>query len=63
MHKRSSYNEKGALQVFHWAYILPQATSPPLHSTNQATLPTFGYEADQLILLPPAVKKEIVLNN
>ena len=26
MHQRSYYNEKGALQVFHWAYIPPEAT-------------------------------------
>jgi len=57
MYERSSYNGKGVLPVFHWAYILPQATSHLLHKNNQANLPIFGYEADPLLLLPPAVMK------
>jgi hypothetical protein len=44
--------------VFHLAYILPQATSHLLHNNNLASLPIFGYVADQLLLLPPAVVKE-----
>jgi len=55
--ERSTYNGKGALQEFHLAYILPQATSHLLHNNNQASLPIFGYEAGQLLLLPPAIVK------
>lgn len=58
MCERRTNNGKGALQVFHWAYIPPQATSRLLHNNNQANLTIFGYEADQLPLLPPTVMKE-----
>lgn len=49
------YNEKGVLRVSHWANILPQEASHPLHNNNQANLPVYGCGAGQLILLPPII--------
>lgn len=57
-----SYNGKGVWQVFHWAYILPQATAHRLHSNSLANLSIYCFAVDQLILLPPTVSEKEEMN-
>jgi hypothetical protein len=54
---RKTYSEKGALQEYHWAYILPQEAFPPLHNNSPANLPISHFSVDLLLLLLPVLPK------